>query len=742
MQDGSLDSLEVLACELHHFQSMANHDDVIASADCFLNGLLKGDLVQNGTHVEIIGHREAFEAELIPQQACADIVREAGRPAGTIWVVGGVIAVAGHHAIDLRKQCAVGQEFFLFHVGGGLGNDGQEFMRIAFGRSVAREVLGTGKDAFASHGAIEHACIGHHFLRITAITTALEGVVCGVVIRDVEHRAEIEIETEEAQKLTREFAMGLDELGVPFIAQRLCIGRFFTDEAQTGNAATLLINGDEWLDVREIAQVIDELPQLLWGFDVTTEKDVSAGLEFLETGGGFGVEGRTGNAGEEQLAEVRGVRHGDRYSKVRIRACKCGQVRLDARMVFTRILLLAALVLGLTHCTAPQSINYGQPSYGGRFMLGEDFLASRNFDLLRGKRVGLITNHTSMNGRGEQTRVMLQRALGRNLVALYAPEHGIDGTVGAGIHVSTRRDAVTGLTVYSLYGPTRKPTPSMLAPIDVLVFDLQDIGCRSYTYISTMAVAMEAAAENGKEFVVLDRPNPLGGIRVEGPPLESQWKSFVGQVPVPYVHGMTVGELALMISGERMISSVPQVRVVKMQGWQRNMVWQDTGLRWYRTSPNIPYQTSPAYYVATGILGGASAVDIGIGTDNPFGYAGGLGVNPNAMLAYCQRLNTPGVSYSTYSRKGFGGVKLNINPRANADITALDVFLLAELNRQTRGKVMSFSGSKLNLFHKVYGSESLYRDLRRGVSPSSIVASWQRHNDAFRSRRQRYLLYP
>lgn len=375
-------------------------------------------------------------------------------------------------------------------------------------------------------------------------------------------------------------------------------------------------------------------------------------------------------------------------------------------------------------------------------MLGADFLASRNFDLLRGKRVGLITNQTSMTGRGERTRTLLQRALGGNLVALYAPEHGIDGTIGAGKHVSTRRDSVTGLTVYSLYGPTRKPTPAMLAPIDVLVFDLQDIGCRSYTYISTMVVSMEAAAECGKEFVVLDRPNPLGGHRVEGPPLESKWKSFVGQIPVPYVHGMTAGELAMMTAGEHWISRAPKLTVVKMPGYSRNMIWQDTGLTWHRTSPNIPYATSPAYYVATGILGGGNSLDIGIGSSNPFGAAAASRVNPSAMLAYCQRLNAPGVSFSPYSNGGFGGVRLTINPRCSADLTALDVFMLAELNRQSGGKVMSISGDKLNLFNKVYGSESLYRDLKRGVSPMHIVAGWQRFNDSFRSRRQRYLLYP
>jgi uncharacterized protein YbbC (DUF1343 family) len=411
-------------------------------------------------------------------------------------------------------------------------------------------------------------------------------------------------------------------------------------------------------------------------------------------------------------------------------------------MIFPRLLVSVVLVALLSHCAAPQPQGTQRASGGGPFMLGADFLASRNFDLLRGKRVGLITNQTSMTGRGERTRSLFQRALGGQLVALYAPEHGIDGSIGAGKHFATRRDPVTGLTVYSLYGPTRKPTPAMLAPIDVLVFDLQDIGCRSYTYISTMVVSMEAAAENGKEFVVLDRPNPLGGWRVEGPPLESRWKSFVGQIPVPYVHGMTAGELAMMTAGERWISRVPRLTVVKMQGWNRSMIWQDTGLRWYQTSPNIPYATSPAYYVATGILGGGSSLDIGIPGSNPFGAAAATGVNPSAMLAYCRRLNAPGVSFSGYSNGGFGGVRLNINPRGSADLTALDVFMLAELNRLSGGKVLSISGDKLNLFNKVYGSESLYRDLRRGVSPMHIVAGWQRYNDSFRSRRQRYLLYP
>lgn len=403
------------------------------------------------------------------------------------------------------------------------------------------------------------------------------------------------------------------------------------------------------------------------------------------------------------------------------------------------LLSSAAFLTGCQTLPGPQV----QPTAaGGPFMLGIDVLASRNFDLLRGKRVGLITNHTAYTSRGELTRVEMKRGLGAGLVALYGPEHGIDGTVGAGKHISTRRDSVTGLTVHSLYGPTRKPTPQMLAPIDVLVFDVQDIGCRSYTYISTMIVAMEAAAEQGKMFVVLDRPNPMGGWRVEGPPVEPRWKSFVSQIPVPYVHGMTAGELAMMASAHGWVSHAPRLNVVKMQSWSRNMVWQDTGLRWHATSPNIPHATSPLYYVATGILGGGAAMDIGIGTENPFGYAGASGVNPQAMHAACHRFGMSGVSFTPYSKGGFGGVKLGIHPQAQADLTALDVLMLGELNQLSGGRVLGrMGGDKLNLFNKVYGSESLYHNLRRGVPASRIVAGWSGYTNSFRSTRQRHLLY-
>ena len=204
--------------------------------------------------------------------------------------------------------------------------------------------------------------------------------------------------------------------------------------------------------------------------------------------------------------------------------------------------------------------------------LGIDVLAEHDYSLLKGRRVGLITNQTGINSTGTKTRLLLKRHC--NLVALYTPEHGLDGTEKAGHYVKSRRDRLTGVMAYSLYGPTRKPTPAMLRGIDVLVFDLQDIGCRSYTYISTMGRCMEAAGENKIPFVVLDRPNPVGGLRIEGPSVEPRWRSFVSEFPIPYVHGLTVGELARMVNGRQWISTPCDLTVVQMHGWHRGMTWE------------------------------------------------------------------------------------------------------------------------------------------------------------------------
>ena len=370
--------------------------------------------------------------------------------------------------------------------------------------------------------------------------------------------------------------------------------------------------------------------------------------------------------------------------------------------------------------------------------LGIDVLQRNNFDLLRGKRVGLVTNQTGVNSAGEKTRLILKRHV--NLVALYTPEHGLDGTEKAGVEVRSRRDPLTGLTAYSLYGDTRKPTPKMLSGIDVLVYDMQDIGCRSYTYISTMGKCLQACAEQGKEFVVLDRPNPLGGDRVEGQGIDSKWISFVGQFPVPYVHGMTVGELALMANAKGWMGPKANLQVVKMRGWNRQMTWPMTGLRWVPPSPNIPNEMSPNYYVITGEVGElAGGLDQGLFSPKAFQILGAHWVKPQ-MTSYL-RSKCEGIRVDPTVTASGPGVIFHVNPNGGGDLAAAALYTLAECNKESRGLIFSqASKSKINLFNKVYGSDTIRRDLST-MGPDRIVASWRPFLNHFRSERQPYLLY-
>jgi uncharacterized protein YbbC (DUF1343 family) len=377
----------------------------------------------------------------------------------------------------------------------------------------------------------------------------------------------------------------------------------------------------------------------------------------------------------------------------------------------------------------------------GGVELGIDLLKEHNFDLLAGKRIGLITNQTGVDGGGTRTRLILRNAPNVKLVALFTPEHGLDGTELAGKYVATRKDRVTGLTAYSLYGPTRKPTPKMLDGIDALVFDMQDIGSRSYTYISTMAKCMEAAGEKGIDFIVLDRPNPLGGARVEGPPIESQWMSFVGQLPVPYIHGMTAGELARMANSLGWVQPRCKLSVVQMRGWNRGMIWSDTGLRWVQSSPNIPRSTSPFYYAATGIVGELPDLETGVGSSEPFEIVAAKWVDSKRFTDYMRSLHMPGVSFSEYSNHGFNGARIRIDPHATANLCALNLYALSELNRTARPALFSRSTSKLEMFCKVYGSKSVCTQLENPASAQRIVASWTANVSRFEQQRKPYLLY-
>ena len=374
--------------------------------------------------------------------------------------------------------------------------------------------------------------------------------------------------------------------------------------------------------------------------------------------------------------------------------------------------------------------------------LGIDTLRDNGFAAVAGKRIGLVTNQTGVSASGELDRAILRGAHGVNLVALFTPEHGLDGTQLAGHAVGSRRDPVTGLPAFSLFGATRKPTPDMLRGLDALVFDLQDVGCRSYTYLSTMARCMEACGENNVEFIVLDRPNPLGGNRVEGPGLESQWISFVGQFPVPYVHGLTAGELARMINAEHWMAAQCKLTVIPMRGWSRNMTWRDTGLRWIRSSPNIPRADSPLYYVATGIVGNLSGLDLGIGTSVPFERVGAGYLNADSFTAYVRSLDLPGVVATPFHGAGAHGAEIHIDPHAGANLTAINVYLAAGLYRA--GGPRLFGHAKADpdqMLYKIYGSRSLAAQIEDGVAPERIVGGWAAGVERFRRERAAFLLY-
>ena len=321
---------------------------------------------------------------------------------------------------------------------------------------------------------------------------------------------------------------------------------------------------------------------------------------------------------------------------------------------------------------------------------GIEVLRDRGFEGLVGKRVGLVTNPSGVDSQLRSTIDILYNAPGVELVALYGPEHGVRGDLYAGDHVTDFKDPATGLPVYSIYGATRKPTPDMLKGIDVMVYDIQDVGVRSYTFISSLGLVMEACVAEGIEVMVLDRPNPLGGNKIEGCLVEQPFNSFVSQYRIPYVYGLTVGELAVMINEEGMnrgqMGNQDPVKctlsVVPMEGWTRDMLYEDTGLPWVLPSPNIPYKDTPMYYAASGVCGELYGfMNIGIGYTLPFQLFGATWLDPERLKARLEEYDLPGVSFRTIwfkpfsgSQKGqlVGGLQFFFTDYENARITEIN----------------------------------------------------------------------
>ncbi len=387
-------------------------------------------------------------------------------------------------------------------------------------------------------------------------------------------------------------------------------------------------------------------------------------------------------------------------------------------------------------------------------MTGIDVLAGSAFKQLEGKRVGLITNPTGISYNFSSTVDILASAKNITLAGLYGPEHGVRGDVTAGAKIESHIDPVTGIPVHSLYGKTRKPTPEMLKGIDVLVYDIQDVGSRSYTYINTMAYAMEAAAENNIEFVVLDRPNPLNGLRVEGNILDMKFRSFVGQYPIPYVYGMTCGEFATMLNEEGWLAGGKKcaLTVVKMKNWKRSMTWEETGLPWVPTSPHVPNGLNAVYYSASGIIGELQTVNIGVGYTMPFQLIGAEWIDNRQLAATLNSKRLPGVyfrplSYKPYygdqQGKQLSGVQIHITDHKSVNLTDINLYIIEALISlyPDKNPFLLADSSRNAMFDKVMGTDDVRKKLTSGVTASSIIASWEKEISEFMKMRKKYLLY-
>ena len=415
-----------------------------------------------------------------------------------------------------------------------------------------------------------------------------------------------------------------------------------------------------------------------------------------------------------------------------------------------RLLRIAGAIAGCTLLMLGVTCGAGKPTV----LPGIDVLRMQGFQILQGKRVGLITNPTGIASNFESTVDVLAHAPGVRLVALFGPEHGVRGDMEGGAYIDNYIDQQTGLPVYSLYGRTRKPTPEMLKDIDVLVYDIQDIGVRSYTYISTMGEAMEAAAEQGIEFVVLDRPDPLSGVRVEGAMLDTAYSSFVGKYPVPYVYGMTAGELAQMINGERWLAGEVQCKltVVPMQGWKRIMWWDDTGLPWVLTSPHIPHPMTAAFYVMTGTLGELGTANQGVGYTLPFELVGAPWVDGYKLADYLNRLDLGGVYFRPLSYKPFyfdtsaglfHGVQVHVVDREELNMTAVELTVLDALIRlfPDQNIIDRARPNRIRAFDRVNGSADIRTWLQQGVPVKEMLERIDAQRAQFMIKREKYLLY-
>ncbi|GBD88366.1 hypothetical protein BMS3Abin03_02301 [bacterium BMS3Abin03] len=394
-----------------------------------------------------------------------------------------------------------------------------------------------------------------------------------------------------------------------------------------------------------------------------------------------------------------------------------------------------------------------QPEKTQKVMFGDEIFITNHLDLIKGKQIGIITNQTGVLPNGTHLVDTLFN-LGYNIAAIFAPEHDFRGKLLAGESFENKVDAETGIPVYSIYGKTKKPTKESLVNLDILLFDIQDIGARFYTYISTLYYVLQAAAENNIPVVVLDRPDPLSGTNIDGPVLSDEFKSFIGIATIPVIYGLTVGEIAKLFTGENYIGtdSTPDLTIIKLDGWKREYYWDDFENNWIPTSPNIPGFETALVYPGTCFLEGTN-VSEGRGTEEPFSTIGAPFIKSDKLISEMKKNNIPGVELTpvTFSPKKIAGktnnpkyegiecygIKISITDKTKFKAVEFGVYLLSSLinlyNQNFRFKD--------DFFDKLAGTDRLRKELLAGKVPYEIIKSWNTALEKFKSIRKKYLLY-
>lgn len=373
--------------------------------------------------------------------------------------------------------------------------------------------------------------------------------------------------------------------------------------------------------------------------------------------------------------------------------------------------------------------------------------------LIKGKRVGLITNHTALNSKMVSTMDLLKKnssSYGYTVSAFFAPEHGITGAIHASEMVKDEKDP-DDIPIFSLHGKTQRPTAKMLSKIDVLLYDIQDIGSRSYTYSTTLFYAMEEAAKHHVPVIILDRPNPINGIVIDGPMLEDKWRSIVGYLNVPYCHGMTIGELALFFNSENKVGC--ELEVIPMKGWKRKMTFQDTGLPWIPTSPHIPEATTPFFYPITGILGELQIVSMGIGYTLPFKIVGAPWIDAKLFAQHLNNQKFPGVFfkpfyfrpfYGRFAQEDCEGVLIVVTDPLTFKPVSTQYLLIGILKSLYPSKfkeALSNSSDRKDMFCKVNGTEKIYKMISEEKNIVWKLRSFQeKEREVFSILRKKYLI--